>query len=264
MIEHTINPVIVGIGNLEIRYYGLFYLLGLVFGYFMVNWLKKEFKINLTRDQVFDYTVYLAFGLFIGARLFYFIFYNPWVFWQSPLDILKLWHGGMSFHGGLVGALVAGFIFCKKNNVPFYKMADLTIIPTALVLALGRIGNFINGELYGIAWDGLICIDYSNNPHLANPPEGCRFPSQIAESLKNLVIFGTLFLIRGCRLASGSILWIFVFMYGFFRFFIEFVRVPDPQLGLFFGFLSMGQILSLLMIILGSVMFIRINVFKKL
>ncbi len=263
MIEHTINPVLIEIGSFEIRYYGLIYLVGLFLGYLIINSLKEEFGINLTREQVLDYVIYLAFGLLIGARLFYFVFYHPWVFWEAPLDVLKLWQGGMSFHGGLIGAVIAGIIFCRRYGLPVYKMADLTIIPTALALAFGRLGNFINGELYGRVWEGgFLCVDYSNNTHLQNPPEGCRYPSQILESMKNLLIFGTLLVLKNKRFPDGFLFWMFVGMYGFFRFLIEFVRMPDPQIGLFFGFLTMGQLLCILMMAVSSFMIFRMKAFK--
>lgn len=253
MIEHTINPVLFEIGGFEVRYYGLMYIIGFVLAYFIINLLVREQKINLSKEQVMDYIVYLGFGLLIGARIFYFVFYQPATIVQDPLEVLKLWHGGMSFHGGLIGAIIAGYIFCRRNNVSPLKMADITVVPAALALAFGRLGNFINGELVGTKWDGALCIDYSNNPHLTNPPQDCRFPSQIAESLKNVVIFASLWLIKSRNLPTGFLFWTFITMYGVFRFFIEFVRVPDFEIGWF----SMGQVLCLVMVIIGTTMLVR-------
>lgn len=258
MIEHTLNPVLVEIGGFEIRYYSLMYIIGFILAYFIINYIVKEQKINLSREQVLDYIIYLGFGLLIGARFFYFVFYQPAAFIEAPLEIFRVWEGGMSFHGGLIGAIIAGFIFCKRNNVSPLKMADITVVPAALALAFGRLGNFINGELVGVVWEGPGCVDYSNNPHLQNPPQDCRFPSQIAESLKNVVIFASLWFLKGRSLPTGFLFWTFITLYGAFRFLIEFVRVPDFEI----GWLSMGQVLCLIMIITGITMLIRMKAFK--
>lgn len=260
MIEHTFNPVLLDLpGPLEIRYYGLIYIIGLAIGYFIIKKLISEKNIKLTNDEVLDYIVYLGIGLLVGGRLLYFVFYMPWTFWQDPLHIVMIWMGGMSFHGGILGAVIAGIIFCRKKNISFYKMADITVIPAALALALGRVGNFINGELPGRVWDGTFCINYENNPNISNPPEGCRYPSQIIESIKNLIIFSSLWLVRKKNLPDGFLFWIFVTMYGVLRFLVEFIRQPDSQLGFFFGVLTMGQILSGLMIIVGAIMLYKRN-----
>ncbi|MFW6449601.1 MAG: prolipoprotein diacylglyceryl transferase [Nanoarchaeota archaeon] len=260
MIEHTLNPVIVNLpGPLEIRYYGLIYVIGLAIGYFLLKHLVKEKKIKLTKEEVLDYIVYLAIGLLIGARVFYFIFYIPSVLLENPLNLLMIWDGGMSFHGGLVGAIIAGYIFCRKKKISSYKMADITVIPVAIALALGRIGDFINGELPGRTWQGALCINYENNPYLSSPPEGCRIPSQIIEALKNILIFSALWFARTKKLQEGSLLWLFVLLYGILRFLVEFIRQPDPQLGFFFGWMTMGQILSGIMVIVGSIMLYKLN-----
>jgi len=258
MIQHMINPVIVQFGFVQIRYYSLFYIFGLIIGYYIIRHLAKQKKIKLSDQLLSDYIVYLAMGLLVGGRIFYFLFYDTKALFTDPLEIFKLWHGGMSFHGGFVGAAAAGYWFCKKNKLDFWQMADFTAIPLALGLAFGRLGNFINGELWGRPYNGPFCIDYSQNPYI-NGPEGCRFPSQIIESIKNLLIFTTLWLLRNKNLPKGFLFWLFVTMYGILRFLVEFVREPDAQLGFIIGPFSMGQLLSSVMIIAGGVMLYRLK-----
>jgi phosphatidylglycerol---prolipoprotein diacylglyceryl transferase len=259
MIEHTFNPVFLSIGPISIRYYGLFYIIGIAITYFFVRHLAKSKDINLSDDDWLEYIIWIAFGLLIGGRVFYFVFYDFSLFWNDPLELFKVWHGGMSFHGGLMGAIFAAFMFARKHKIRFLALVDITVFPVALSLAIGRIGNFINGELYGRIWDGIFCVDYSNNPFIANPPDGCRYPSQIVESLKNLIIFSFLYAfkdikLKGKKLPDGTIFAGFVILYSFLRFFIEFIREPDSQLGfVLFGWMSMGQVLCAVMFIIGIV-----------
>ncbi len=258
-ITHNINPTLLNIGSFEIRYYGLFYIIGFIIAYFLLNYLVKVKHIKLTKDDILDYLLYLGLGMIIGSRLFYFIFYNPSIILNDPLSILKIWQGGMSFHGGFIGAVFFGYIFSVKKKIKFYKLADITIIPLTLALALGRIGNFINGELYGRMYEGIFCIDYSKSSYVNNV-EGCRFPSQIFESIKNILIFIPLFyLATKKKLKDGIIFWLFVIFYGALRFLIEFIRQPDEQIGYILNYFTMGQILCIIMIIIGFVMLYKIN-----
>jgi len=150
----------------------------------------------------------------------------------------------LSFHGGLLGAVAAGIIFAKKRKIDFYELADIFVIPLALGLALGRLGNFINGELYGRITNVPWAVQFQD-------AEGFRHPSQIYESLKNLFIFAVLWNVKDKKLPKGFLFWLFVTMYSFLRFVVEFFRQPDEQLGFFFGWLSMGQILSIIMFGIG-------------
>ena len=143
------------------------------------------------------------------------LFYNPGFYFSNPLEVLQVWHGGLSFHGGLVGAVAAGYVFCKRKKLNYYDLADITVVPVALALALGRIGNFMNAELYGRITDVSWCIDYSKNKFMDGIPEGCRHPSQIYESMKNLLIFSALWVIKDKKLPKGFMFWTFVAMYGF-------------------------------------------------
>jgi phosphatidylglycerol---prolipoprotein diacylglyceryl transferase len=259
MIVHRFDPALLDLGQFEIRWYSIMYIIGIIFVYFVVNRLAKQRRMKLTKQDVGDFIVYLAMGLLIGGRLGYFIFYDASVFWKDPLEILMLWHGGMSFHGGLVGTIGAGWLFCRKKRLDFWELADLVVIPVGIALMLGRLGNFINGELWGRPWNGVFCIDYTKNPHIIDPPQLCRYPSQLMEAGKNLMIFIIMWSSRNSRWPKGFRFWLFVTMYGVLRFFIEFFREPDPQYGLFFGLFSMGQILCSLMISVGATMLVLIS-----
>lgn len=261
MFIHNIDPVLFSIGPFEIRYYGLFYAIGFVMAYLLISYLAKKKKLPLSKDDVADYILYVLVGTVLGARIFYVLFYNLSFYLSNPAEIIAVWHGGLSFHGGLIGAVIAGFYFCRKKKVSFYNLADITVIPLALGLALGRIGNFINGELAGRITNVPWCMDYSQNRFIIEIPEGCRHPSQIYASFKNLIIFFTLWAIKDKNLPKGFMFWLFVVMYSALRFTVEFFRQPDSQLGFILGPLTMGQILSVVMFAIG--LFFIYKVSKK-
>ncbi|MBI2134356.1 prolipoprotein diacylglyceryl transferase [Candidatus Woesearchaeota archaeon] len=244
MFTHNIDPVLLELGPFEIRYYGLFFVLGFVIAYFMLNYLAKRKKIGLTKDDIADFLLYIIVGTVLGARFFYVFIYNLPFYLQNPFEALAVWHGGLSFHGGFIGAAIACFYFCRKKKIDFYTIADIAVIPLALGLALGRLGNFTNGELYGRVTDVAWAVKFPD-------AEGFRHPSQIYASLKDLLIFFTLWAIKDKTLPKGFIFWLFVTMYSMLRFTVEFFRQPDEQLGFIMGFLSMGQILSIVMFAVG-------------
>ena len=220
MFFHNINPVLLELGPFQIRYYGLFYALGFVIAYFLISYLAKKRELPITKDDVADFLVYEIIGIILGARLIYVIVYNPLFYFQNPLEIFALWHGGLSFHGGLIGAIAGGYLFCRKKKTEFYDLADIVVVPVALALALGRIGNFTNAELYGRITDVSWCIDYSKN-QFVEKINGCRHPSQIYASIKNLTIFTVLWLIKDKKLPKGFMFWSFVALYGLFRTVVE-------------------------------------------
>ena len=259
MFYHNINPVLAEIGPLQIRYYGLFYALGFIIAYFLIAYLARKKELPLTKDDVADFIIYQVIGVVLGARIIYVLFYNPVFYINSPFEIIALWHGGLSFHGGLVGAVIATYVFCRKKKVEFYDIADITVVPVALGLALGRIGNFINAELYGRITDVSWCIDYSNNQYVKDLPQGCRHPSQIYESFKNFFIFAALWLIKDKKLPKGFMFWTFVALYGLLRTIVEFFRSPDEQLGFVLGPLAMGQLLSIPLFLIGACMLFRLK-----
>ena len=193
--------------------------------------IKKK-QLSLTNDDLLDFIIYLASGIILGGRLFYILVYDLKYYLTNPESIFAIWHGGMAFHGALLGIIIATLLFCKKKKIHFYSLADHAVIPTSLALALGRIGNFINGELYGRQVS-------PNYPLAVNFGDGiARHPSQLYESIKNLIIFATLFPLRKHNLKPGTLFWLFITMYGMLRFIIEFFRMPDSQLGfILFDFL---------------------------
>jgi phosphatidylglycerol---prolipoprotein diacylglyceryl transferase len=259
MFFHNLNPALLDIGPLEIRYYGLFYALGFVLVYLFLPYLAKRKGINLTKDDAADFLIYVILGVIIGSRAVYAFVYNFGFFISNPLEIFAFWSGGLSFHGGLIGAVIAAYFFSRKKKIHFYDIADLIVIPAALGLMLGRIGNFMNAELIGRVTDISWCINYSQNQYVSGLPDDCRHPSQIYASVKNLTIFAVLWFIKDKKLPRGFMFWSFVSMYGLFRTIVEFFRQPDPQIGFLFGYLSMGQLLSFPLFVLGVYMLYRLK-----
>jgi len=251
MFIHNIDPVLLSIGPLQIRYYGLFFVLGFVIAYFLLVHLAKKRELSLNKDDIADFLLYMIVGTILGARIFYVFIYNLPFYLSNPFEIIAVWHGGLSFHGGLVGAAIAGFYFTKKKKIDFYEIADITVMPLALGLALGRLGNFTNGELYGRITDVPWSFKFAD-------AEGFRHPSQIYASFKNLLIFFTLWIIKDKKLPKGFMFWLFVVMYSALRFTVEFFRQPDPQLGFIIGWLTMGQILSIIMFLVGIIFIVKV------
>ena len=244
-----IDPVIFKIGPFSMRWYGLMYIFGFISSYILVMYQLKKKSLKIDRTVYDDLFFYLILGLIVGARLGYVLFYNLEFYLRNPLDILVIWHGGMSFHGGLIGSFIAGLIVIKKKKLHFFRTADL-IIPTCPVgIGFGRIGNFINGELFGKP---------ASVPWAMVFPEGGtlpRHPSQLYEMFfEGILLFAVLWVYKDRKKREGDVLALFLMLYGLFRIFCELFREPDSQLGYFFGFLSMGQILSLCMIAVGVIL----------
>ena len=208
--------------------------------------------MGLVGSQLQDLIFSLAIGLIVGARLGYVLFYqfpNYLYYLQHPLEIIAIWHGGMSFHGGLIGAVLAGFIFSRRRKIPFWEGADVVLVTAPIALGLGRLGNFINGELFGRA---------SSLPWAMVFPTGGpepRHPSQLYEAaLEGVLLFIILWILKDRSFRPGTMVCLFLGGYGIFRFLVEFFRQPDPHIGLLWGMLSMGQILCLAMIITAAVL----------
>jgi len=251
-----IDPVIVRIGPLAVRWYGMMYILGFVLSYLLLAYQIGRKTVAITRAQIDDLYFYLVLGLLIGARLGYVIFYNFRFFLEHPVEIFVVWHGGMSFHGGLIGAFLAGYLGIRRKGIDFWKAADL-ITPTAPVgIGLGRLGNFINGELYGKP---------SALPWAMVFPEGgpvARHPSQLYEAaLEGLLLFIILWFYKDRKGRDGDVFALLLILYGIFRTCCEFFREPDVQLGYIFGVVTMGQILSLAMLCIG--LFLKYGYLKK-
>lgn len=250
-ITVNINPILIDLGPIRVSWYGLMYVFGFLASYLLVRYQLKKKDFGISRLEVENLFFYLILGLIIGARLGYVLFYDLKMYLADPFEIFAVWHGGMSFHGGLIGVLIVGILFSRKNKKSFWKIADLFIVTVPIGLGLGRIGNFINGELYGrvtqVPW-GMIF------PHGGPLP---RHPSELYESgLEGGVLFLILWFLKDRKLPEGGLLAVFLSFYGLFRFAVEFFREPDPQLGFILGPFTMGQVLSSFMIVGGVVLFL--------
>ncbi|RJX70443.1 prolipoprotein diacylglyceryl transferase [Vibrio sinensis] len=246
-----IDPVAVSIGPLSIRWYGLMYLVGFAFALWLANRRADKPNSGWTREQVSDLLFAGFLGVVIGGRVGYVLFYNFELFLADPLYLFKVWTGGMSFHGGLLGVITAMFWYAKKNGRTFFGVADFIAPLVPFGLGMGRFGNFMNSELWGRVTDVPWAVIFPNGGPLP------RHPSQLYEmALEGVVLFFILnWFIKKPR-PLGSVSGLFLAGYGTFRFLVEYVREPDAQLGLFAGFISMGQILSLPMIIAGILMMV--------
>ena len=243
----NIDPVIVKIGPLSLRWYGMMYLGGFAASYFLVAYQLKRKQLALAVKEVDSLYTYLVLGLILGARFGYILFYDLGAYLRNPLEIFAVWHGGMSFHGGLIGSVFAGVLFSRKYRVNFWQFADIVIVTAPIGLGLGRIGNFINGELYGRVADVPWAMVFPSGGPLP------RHPSQLYECLlEGPLLFVILWLLKDRNLKAGVLLSVFLILYGIFRFFVEFFRQPDAQLGLVLGPFSMGQVLSAALILAGA------------
>ncbi len=240
------NPVLLKLGPLKIRWYGLMYVIGFFVAYFLLKSEVRRKSIPLDKDGVYDFLSYAAMGVILGGRLGYVLVYNFSYYFSHPLEIFAVWKGGMSFHGGLAGVLVAGWLFTRKQKIPFLTLADLAVLPVPIALFLGRIGNFINGELFGRETDVPWCMEFPMGGPI------CRHPSQLYEAfMEGILLFTILFALSRKPRPEGVLFGTFIGCYGLFRTIGEFFRQPDPQLGFLIGPVTMGQLLSVPMIILG-------------
>ena len=246
-----INPVIVKIGPFQVRWYGMMYLLGFLLGYLLLKKVVRDRGIEISGRELEGLLEAVVLGVILGGRLGYVFFYNLPYYLEHPLEIPAFWHGGMSFHGGLLGTLMAGYIYCKRAGLDFWKMADSVVVVVPIGLGLGRLGNFINGELYGrvttLPW-GMVFPGAGPLP---------RHHSQIYEFLlEGVLLFAILWSLRRQPWPEGSLLAIFLLLYGVFRIFVEFFRQPDPQLGFVVDHITMGQVLSSGMVLVGLLIFL--------
>ena len=248
MFINNFDPVALEIFSLEIRWYSLAYIIGIILGWY----LAKKYFVNKNISTKFDdYITYIIVGLILGGRFGYVLFYNFNFYLNNPTDILKIWQGGMSFHGGVLGIIVASIIFAKKENDNVFEYLDVVALVSPIGIFFGRIANFINSELYGsitnVPW-AVTFIQIDNFP---------RHPSQLYEALlEGIVLFFLLIYFKNKFLNKpGTISALFLIFYSIFRFFIEFYRVPDEQLGYIFINLTMGQIISLIFLLSGVILF---------
>ena len=245
MIQYPhIDPEILRIGPVAIRWYGMMYLMGFVSSMLLVWHQIKKKKLALGQDFVETLYSYLILGLLLGGRLGYVMLYNPAYYMEHPLEIPAIWQGGMSFHGALIGTIAAGLLYCKKAGADMLMIADMIFVTAPIGLGLGRIGNFINAELYGRVTDVPWAMIF---PGEVLP----RHPSQLYEFfLEGIVLFIILWVIRE-RVQKGTVTALFLILYGVFRTAAEIFREPDAQIGYILEFFTMGQILSGIMILAG-------------
>lgn len=253
MFIHTIDPILLSIGPIAIRYYSLAYILGAVGGYLFLSYLvkRRQWTILTSTKQVEQLIMSIVIGVLIGGRVGYFIFYNPMGLITNPFQVFFIWQGGMAFHGGFLGAILGGVVWTYRNKVSSLAVADALVIPTAFALILGRVANFINGELWGTPSTVPWCVVFPTVDDM------CRHPSQLYQASKNVLLLGVawwqLSYMLGGKIAKGTMFWTFITLYGILRFIITFLR-DDPSL---VSGISMGQILSLLMVLIGTVMLFR-------
>ena len=251
MFINNFDPVAIQIFSIEIRWYSLAYITGILIGWILS---KKIFISDPKLKEKFDdFVTYLILGIILGGRLGYVIFYNPDYYLNNLIDIFKVWQGGMSFHGGLIGVVISGIWFAKKNNQNPFNYLDIVSIVTPIGIFFGRISNFINSELYGIQTNLPWAVQFVKIDNLY------RHPSQLYEAFfEGIILFIILIYFRnkGFLKFPGLISALFLFFYSIFRIFIEFLREPDEQLGyLFFNF-TMGQIISFIFLLIGVYLFI--------
>lgn len=244
-----IGPIAFEIGPFVIRWYALAYIVGLLTAWRYCRWLAGKPPKSVEPIAFDDFLLWATFGVIIGGRLGYVLFYKPVFFLWNPLEILIIWQGGMSFHGGLVGVIVAMYLFTRRQGIRFFAVTDIVACTAPIGLFLGRIANFVNGELYGRPTDSPVGMIFPQDP--AQLP---RHPSQLYEAgLEGLVLFLLLFLlVRASALQRGGLLsGVFLTGYALSRIIVEFFREPDDHLGFLFAGATMGQLLSLPMMLLG-------------
>jgi phosphatidylglycerol:prolipoprotein diacylglycerol transferase len=225
------------------------YIIGFAAAYFVVQSGARRSSVALNRDDTADLIFTVAMGIILGGRTGYILFYNLAYYVANPLKLFAVWEGGMSFHGGLTGGILAGLYFVRKRNLNFWAVADISFMAAPIGLGLGRIGNFINGELYGRITDVPWGVIFPGGGALP------RHPSQLYEAmLEGPTMFLILWLIRKRHLPAGVVFWSFIGLYGLFRFMVEFFREPDLQIGYILGAFTMGQMLSLPMLLTGLLM----------
>ncbi len=253
LLQPAIDPVLFSLGILQIRWYSLAYIIGFLLGLYGIKKINDNQKDKI-KDKILDgFFVWSVIGVIFGGRIGYMLFYQTSEIFFNPMSILHIWKGGMSFHGGLIGIIISMMIFCRYKSINFFQISDLISSVAPIGLFFGRMANFINTELYGRVTEFPIAIIY---PTIDQLP---RHPSQLYEALfEGLILF---FILRYYRIKNynkktyGLITALFLIYYGLFRTLIEFLREPDTQLGLIFNFITMGQLLSIPLILAGIIIY---------
>ena len=255
LIHPSIDPVIVSFGVIQIRWYGIAYVLGFLLGIYLIKQINKGYQKRIKNKQIDDFFIWSVIGVILGGRIGYVLFYQTTTILTDPINILFIWKGGMSFHGGLIGIIISIFLFSKKYSIDFFQLSDLVSSVAPIGLFFGRLANFVNVELYGRVTDFPLAMIY---PSIDQAP---RHPSQLYEAFFEGVV---LFIIlryynkkNYSRNNFGFITSIFLILYGIFRFLIEFLREPDAHIGLILNSITMGQLLSVTLVIIGVKIYLK-------
>ncbi len=223
---NSLNPVALDLGIVQIRWYGVMYVLGFLFVYWYIKRRIQQGKANLTLEQLDSVLSWMVAGMIIGARVVEVLYYSPGYYFANPAKIIAIWEGGLSFHGALIGVLIAGYWYCRKHGIKFWHLADLVCVPISLANAFGRIGNFFNGELYGyptnLPWGVIFPTAGDNVP---------RHPTMLYEALYDVVLFAILWKMKDRDWKDGKVFGWFLIIYGVFRTLTEFLRVQDNMIG---------------------------------
>lgn len=250
MFTNNIDPVAFSIGPIQVRYYGIIFALGFILALFYIQHLRKTNKLPITNEEAYDLLLYIIIGVVVGSRIGEIIFWAPSYYLKNPLEIFKVWQGGMSFHGGLIGIIIATWLFTRKKEIAkkltFSRIGDALAVPAAFALAIGRLGNFINGEIVGSLTTRSWCVVFPGY-------EGCRHPVQIYGFLGRTAAGAALLYMSAKKHKDGFVMLSMIFLFGIGRFFCDFLRDDTRYLGL-----SMGQLLSAAMVIAaGYLLFTR-------
>ena len=237
MFVHNLDPVALSLGPLKIHWYGIAYLAAFFVVVYTMQWYSKKGFVKLSNDDCWDFGYYCLLGVIIGARLFEVLVWEPGYYFANPLKIIAIWEGGLAFHGGLIGFVLGGLYFARKHKIPFLKLADLVVVPISFGLGIGRIANFVNGEIWGPITDVSWCVEYR---------DACRHPYQLYSVAKHWVLAYILYWLQGKKHKDGVVFFHFLWLYGLGRFLLDFYRVDE----LFYGF-SVGQWSSLVMVVVG-------------
>jgi phosphatidylglycerol:prolipoprotein diacylglycerol transferase len=255
LIHPSIDPVIVSFGTLQIGWYGLAYVLSFLIGIYFIKKINQHHQKKIGNKKIDDFFIWAIVGVILGGRLGYILFYQTASIFTNPLNILYIWKGGMSFHGGLIGIAIAILFFSKKNSLNFFQLSDLVSSVAPIGLFIGRLANFINVELYGRVTNFPFAMIYPSVDQLP------RHPSQLYEAFfEGIILFVILIYYNKKNYNNnnfGLITSLFLILYGVFRILLEFLREPDAHIGLFLNSISLGQLLCIPLIIIGVGIYIK-------
>ena len=250
---HNINPIMFDLFSIKLYWYGFMYALSFIIIDYLIVTASKNKKIILSKDQAEKFTIVILIFAILGGRIGYILFYDFNYYSSNIIKVFYLWEGGMSFHGGLIGVAVGAFYLANQNTLKFFEIADIVCLYAPIGLFFGRVGNFINSELYGIKTSGSWGVVF---PVIDSYP---RHPSMLYEALlEGVILFIILFIINQKKVFAGIISGYFLLFYGIFRFFVEFVRLPDAHIGyIYYDWVTMGQILTIPMLVIGVILINR-------